>query len=62
MGTRPVTIKKAETGVQAVNIGDRKARDLEKRQKEGSRFVDRSRASAQAAGAKREPGRSYIRR
>ncbi|GAA6063351.1 hypothetical protein JCM10212_004372 [Sporobolomyces blumeae] len=72
VGTRPVTIKKATAGVQAVNIGSRKARALEAKQPAKTGTTPYERANAEEAGHRAIPGekgygpqrsrKTYIRR
>ncbi|GAA5973633.1 hypothetical protein JCM11641_005053 [Rhodosporidiobolus odoratus] len=56
VGTRPVTIKKATSGVKAVNIGSKKARDLEAKQPKKTGTVAYERANAEESGHRAIPG------
>ncbi|GAA5857380.1 hypothetical protein JCM8547_002252 [Rhodosporidiobolus lusitaniae] len=56
VGTRPVTIKKAQAGVKAVNIGSRKARELESKQQQKTGTVSYERANAEESGHRAIPG------
>ena len=56
VGTRPVTIKKATAGVNAVEIGDRKARALEAKRPQKTGTVPYERANAEDAGHRAIPG------
>ncbi|BGP13369.1 hypothetical protein JCM10213_005787 [Rhodosporidiobolus nylandii] len=56
VGTRPVTIKKATAGVKAVNIGSRKARELESKRPEKTGTVAYERANAEESGHRAIPG------
>lgn len=56
VGTRPVTIKKATSGVQSVSIGSRKAQMLEAKQPHKTGTVPYERANADDAGHKAVPG------
>ncbi|GAA5876846.1 hypothetical protein JCM3774_000790 [Rhodotorula dairenensis] len=56
VGTRPVTIKKANAGVKAVEIGDRKARMLEAKKPQKTGTVPYERANAEDAGHRAVPG------
>lgn len=52
VGTRPVKISKATTGVGSVEIGDKKARemDLRKKAKSGTKPYERAKAAELASG------------
>ncbi|GAA5841512.1 hypothetical protein JCM9279_000676 [Rhodotorula babjevae] len=56
VGTRPVTIKKATSGVQSVAIGARKAQTLEAKHAQKTGTVPYERANADDAGHKAVPG------
>jgi RNA recognition motif-containing protein len=56
VGTRPVTIKKAQAGVKAVSIGARKARELESKMPAKSGTTPYERANAEEAGHKAVAG------
>ncbi|GAA5979558.1 hypothetical protein JCM10908_002968 [Rhodotorula pacifica] len=56
VGTRPVTIKKANAGVKAVEIGNRKARELEAKRPQKTGTVAYERANAEDAGHRAIPG------
>ncbi|GAA5876766.1 hypothetical protein JCM1840_002038 [Sporobolomyces johnsonii] len=56
VGTRPVTIKKAQAGVKAVNIGTKKARALEAKHPQKTGTVPYERANAEDAGHRAIPG------
>ncbi|BGO97192.1 RNA-binding protein [Rhodotorula toruloides] len=72
VGMRPVTIKKANAGVKAVNIGSKKAQQLEAKQPQKTGTVPYERANAEEAGHRAIPGekgygpqrsrKTYIRR
>jgi hypothetical protein len=69
---RPVTIKKANAGVKAVNIGSKKAQQLEAKLPHKTGTVPYERANAEEAGHRAIPGekgygpqrsrKTYIRR
>ncbi|GAA5998172.1 uncharacterized protein JCM10292_002372 [Rhodotorula paludigena] len=56
VGTRPVTIKKATSGVQSVAIGSRKAQQLEAKRPQKTGTVSYERANAEDAGHRAIPG------
>ncbi|GAA6047761.1 hypothetical protein JCM3770_001765 [Rhodotorula araucariae] len=56
VGTRPVTIKKATSGVAAVSIGSRKAQVLEAKHAPKTGTVPYERANAEDAGHRAVPG------
>ena len=59
VGTRPVKISKATTAVSAVNIGNRKAKELDSKNKKKSGTTSFSRAkAAEAASGGPNNGRS----
>ncbi|GAA5921605.1 hypothetical protein JCM1841_000150 [Sporobolomyces salmonicolor] len=58
VGTRPVTIKKAQAGVKSVNIGTKKARTLEAKHPQKTGTVPYERANAEDAGHRAIPGES----
>ncbi|GAA6043031.1 hypothetical protein JCM8097_005122 [Rhodosporidiobolus ruineniae] len=56
VGTRPVTIKKATAGVKQVNIGARKAKELESKHQHKTGTVAYERANAEESGHRAIPG------